>query len=154
MVHESLLTTTSYASGSHPRRVFSLRYPLTGFFHAKGRWFEAFRKFPRLNQSSQCSGRPGRHPSSLSGHRREALLLQKQARVLVQIACVRTVSEPLRIEADGDPFWAKRRLPKSSFFRKSCQKKETVGPGFCAPKAGMLSDRALKTTWRIHAIRS
>ena len=37
MVHESLLTATAYASGSHPRRVFSPDYLLTGFFHAGDR---------------------------------------------------------------------------------------------------------------------
>jgi|SRR5215471_1854825 len=33
MVHESLPAATSYAFGSHPRRVFSIRYLLIGFFH-------------------------------------------------------------------------------------------------------------------------
>jgi hypothetical protein len=33
MVHESVPTATSYAFGSHPRRVFSIRYLLPGFFH-------------------------------------------------------------------------------------------------------------------------
>jgi len=33
MVHESVPATTSYAFRSHPRRVFSISYLLTGFFH-------------------------------------------------------------------------------------------------------------------------
>jgi hypothetical protein len=33
MVHESVPTATSYAFGSYPRRVFSIRYLLIGFFH-------------------------------------------------------------------------------------------------------------------------
>jgi len=33
MVHESVPTTTCYAFGSHPHRVFSIRYVLTGYFH-------------------------------------------------------------------------------------------------------------------------
>jgi hypothetical protein len=33
MVHESLPTTTTTLFGSHPRRVFSISYLLTGFFH-------------------------------------------------------------------------------------------------------------------------
>jgi hypothetical protein len=33
MVHESLPTATKYAFGSHPHRVFSISYLLTGFFH-------------------------------------------------------------------------------------------------------------------------
>src|SRR5215471_6249668 len=33
MVHEPLPTATSYASRGHPRRVFSTRYLLTGYFH-------------------------------------------------------------------------------------------------------------------------
>jgi hypothetical protein len=33
MVHESVPTTTYYAFGSHPHRVFSIIYLLTGFFH-------------------------------------------------------------------------------------------------------------------------
>ena len=33
MVHESLPTATKYAFGSHPRRVFSISYQITGFFH-------------------------------------------------------------------------------------------------------------------------
>ena len=38
MVHESLLTATAYASGSHPRRVFSPDYLLTGFFTPVTEW--------------------------------------------------------------------------------------------------------------------
>ena len=33
MVHESVQPTTYYAFGSHPHRVFSVGYALTGFFH-------------------------------------------------------------------------------------------------------------------------
>jgi len=33
MVLESVPTATLYAFGSHPRRVFSFSYELTGFFH-------------------------------------------------------------------------------------------------------------------------
>jgi hypothetical protein len=33
MVHEPVPTTTKHAFGSHPRRVFSISYLLTGFFH-------------------------------------------------------------------------------------------------------------------------
>ena len=34
MVHESLPPATSYTLGSHPRRVFSIRYVLTGYFYS------------------------------------------------------------------------------------------------------------------------
>jgi hypothetical protein len=33
MVHESVPTATKHAFRSHPRRVFSISYLLTGFFH-------------------------------------------------------------------------------------------------------------------------
>ena len=36
MVHEPVPTTTKHAFGSHPRRVFSISYLLTGFFHGGG----------------------------------------------------------------------------------------------------------------------
>jgi hypothetical protein len=35
MVHESVATATLYASRSHPRRVFSFSYELTGFFQGE-----------------------------------------------------------------------------------------------------------------------
>ena len=41
MVHETLLARTESASGSHPRRLFSIGYPLTESFHGRGRGFES-----------------------------------------------------------------------------------------------------------------
>ena len=43
MVHELVPAVTYYAFGSHPRQVFSISYPLPGFFHAGGRGFESRR---------------------------------------------------------------------------------------------------------------
>ena len=37
MVHESFPPATEYAFGSHPRRVFSISYPLSGFFYGYNR---------------------------------------------------------------------------------------------------------------------
>jgi hypothetical protein len=36
MVHEYVPTATKHAFQSHPRRVFSISYLLTGFFHCDG----------------------------------------------------------------------------------------------------------------------
>jgi len=58
--------------------------------------------------------------------------------LLVHIACVKTVSEPLELEVMGICFERKADSPSCCFFEKVVRKRRANRPGYCAPKAGAL----------------
>ena len=55
--------------------------------------------------------------------------------LLVHIACVKTVSEPLELEVMGICFERKADSPSCCFFEKVVRKRRANRPGYCAPKS-------------------
>ena len=138
MVQQFFLTALNAILGSHPCRVVSVSDEQMLGCHGEGRWFEPFRKFPRLNQSSQRSRRPARHPSSLCWKSARGPCCYKGSLSSFQIACVRTVSEPLRLGPLEICFERRADSPSCCFFEKAVRKRRAFRPGFRAPKAGAL----------------
>src|SRR5262249_40528305 len=78
MDHEFVPTATCYAFGSHPRRVFSITYLLTGFFHCGGTM-----RFPILRATLVTLGRA----NTFGAHSGKALA--DRGKILVRLRSMR-----------------------------------------------------------------